>query len=227
MSGTVASTTLKTPPGRGFRLMATMNSNSAVAGLKAGSSRWSVSHDSAGRRVPTLLPPAPAAARLRAHPQLRLPRQPSTRYALAALLPLTPRRSRDLSCNRIPCSGPFSLTLELPGLRWNHACRRTAFSNSTPASLPASPRVRCMNPQPQSRIILLLRHPQGLCVSARPPCPASHLSSLGQPAQSVRSRAVTAAHSRQYQLCKSSGPAQPYTKPIGSREGRLPSSRCI
>ena len=29
------------------------------------------------------------------------------------------------------------------------------------------------------------------------------------------------SHSRQQQLCKSSGPARPYTKPIGSRDGRL------
>jgi hypothetical protein len=32
------------------------------------------------------------------------------------------------------------------------------LSPATPASLPASPRVRCMNPQPQPRIILVLRH---------------------------------------------------------------------
>jgi hypothetical protein len=106
-------------------------------------------------------------------------------------------------------------------------CRRTAFSSSTLASLPASPRVRCMNPQPQPRIILVLWHVQSLCVSAGPQCPASLLSCLGRPPQSIRSRAATAAHSRQQQLCKSSKPAQPYTKPIGSREGRLPSSRCI
>ena len=68
---------------------------------------------------------------------------------------------------------------------------------------------------------------QSLCVSAGPQCRASLLFSLGRPLQSVRSRAATAAHSRQQQLCKSSRPAQPYTKPIGSREGRLPSSRCI
>ena len=68
---------------------------------------------------------------------------------------------------------------------------------------------------------------QSLCVSAGPQCRASLLFSLGRPLQSLRSRAATAAHSRQPQLCKSSRPAQPYTKPIGSREGRLPSSRCI
>jgi hypothetical protein len=56
-----------------------------------------------------------------------------------------------------------------------------------------------MNPQPQPRIILVLRHLQGLCVSADPQCPASLLPSLGQPPQSVRSRALqlppTAANS--------------------------------
>src|ERR1019366_2253488 len=43
----------------------------------------------------------------------------------------------------------------------------------------------------------------------------------------LRSRAATAAHCRQQQLCTSAAPAQPHTKPIGSRDGRLPSSRCI
>jgi len=41
-------------------------------------------HDSAGRRVPEPLPAPPAAARLHAHPQLRIPRQPQR----ASLLPL-------------------------------------------------------------------------------------------------------------------------------------------
>ena len=170
---------------------------------------------------------APAPARLYAHPQLRLPRQPTARHSLAALLPLTPRRSRDLSCNRISRSGPFCLTLELPGLRRNHACHRTPLCGSTSASFTASPPVRCMNQQPQPRIILVLPHVQRLCVSSGREDPASLLSSLCQPPQCARSGAATSAHSRQQQLCKSSGPAQPYTKPIDSREGRLPSSRCI
>src|ERR1019366_2697426 len=161
------------------------------------------------------------------HPQLRLPRQPETRHPPSTLLRLAPDFSGDLNFDNIDCSRPSSRALELPCLRRNHACRRTALRGSTPASLPASPRVRCMNPQPQHRIILVLRHVQNLCVSSGPECPASLLSSLCQPPQSIRSRAATAAHSRQQQLCKSSGPAQPYTKPIGSSERRLPSSRCI
>jgi|HubBroStandDraft_6_1064221.scaffolds.fasta_scaffold47150_5 hypothetical protein len=47
-----------------------------------------------------------------------------------------------------------------------------------------------MNPQPHSRIILVLRHAQALCVSARKQYPASLLSSLGQPPQGIRSRAA-------------------------------------
>jgi hypothetical protein len=124
----------------------------------------------AGRRVPMPLPLAPAPARLHAHPQLRLPRQPAARSALAALLPLTPKPCKDLS---YPRSGPHSLTLELPGLRRNHACRRTAFPSATPASLPASPRARCMNPQPQRRIIPVLRRAQSFSVSAGPECAAA------------------------------------------------------
>src|SRR5215469_17414084 len=57
---------------------------------------------------------------------------------------------------------------------------RTAFRRSTLPSLPASPRVGCMNPQPQPRIILVLRHVQSLYVSTGPQCPISLLSSLGR-----------------------------------------------
>src|ERR1039457_2465088 len=70
----------------------------------------------------------------------------------------------------------------------------------------ASPRARCMNPQPQPRIILVLRHVQSLCVSTGPLCPTSLLSSLGQSSQCLRSRAATAAHCRQQQLCTSAAP---------------------
>jgi hypothetical protein len=101
----------------------------------------------------------------------------------------------------------------------NHACRRTTFRGSTPASLPASPRVRRMNPQPQHRIILVFRRLQNLCVSSGPQCPASLFSSLCQPPQRIQSRLATSAHSRQRQLRNSSEPAQSYTRPIGSREG--------
>jgi hypothetical protein len=92
-------------------------------------------------------------------------------------------------------------------------CRRTTLFGATRASFTAYPRVRCMNPQPQSRIILLLRHAQSLCVSAGPKCPANLPSNSGQPPENLRSCSATAAPSRQQQLCKSSGPAQPYTKP--------------
>jgi hypothetical protein len=153
--------------------------------------------------------------------------QPATRYTLAALLPLTPRCNRDLNCNSIAYSGPVSLTLELPCLRRNHACHRTLLCGSTSASFSASPRVRCMNQQPKPRIIFVLRRVQSLCVSSRPESPASLLSGLGRPPQSLRSRAATTTHGRQQQLRKSSGPAQRFTKPIGSPEGRLPSSRRI
>src|ERR1019366_4441863 len=44
-------------------------------------------HDAARRGVPAPLPAPPAATWLRAYPQLRIPRQPATRHASAALLP--------------------------------------------------------------------------------------------------------------------------------------------
>jgi hypothetical protein len=53
------------------------------------------------------------------------------------------------------------------------------------------------------------------------------LPSILQQLLSAPSLTTTAVHRRHPQPRKSSGPAQPHTKPIGSRKGRLPSSRCI
>ena len=44
---------------------------------------------------------------------------------------------------------------------------------------------------------------------------------------SLRSPTETESHPQQPQPRKRSGPAHPHTNPIGSREERLPSSRCI
>src|ERR1017187_5126697 len=48
-------------------------------------------HDSGCREVPAPIPAPSAATRLRAHPQLRISRQPATRHPPAALLPTAPR----------------------------------------------------------------------------------------------------------------------------------------
>src|SRR5208337_3020019 len=79
--------------------------------------------DPTGRRVPTPLPPAPAPARLHAHPQLRLPRQPATRHAPAALLPTAPRRREQNCFTSIAARRSASVAMELSRLRRNHARR--------------------------------------------------------------------------------------------------------
>src|SRR5664280_444469 len=73
--------------------------------------------DSICRGVPAPLPAPPAATRLRAHPQLRLPRQSETRHPPSTLLRLAPDFSRDLNGDNIDRSRPSSRTLELPCLR--------------------------------------------------------------------------------------------------------------
>ena len=73
--------------------------------------------DSAGRRVPASLPAPSTPTRLRPHPQLRLPCQPTTRSPVAALLPLTsgmqrasqlqPQRSQQIALTHpgsVPCA---------------------------------------------------------------------------------------------------------------------------
>ena len=167
----------------------------------------------AGRRVPAPLPNAPAPAQLRAHQQLRLPRQPAAPYALAALPPLTPRPSRDLSCNSVPPSGPFSLTLELPGLRWNHECRRTAFSSSTLASLPLSTGTL------REPATAASNHPRAPArtESLRLSCPTMHRHpSLQASAGRLKAYDLARRLPRTPQLRKSARSAQPVTKPISS-----------
>src|SRR5260370_11159690 len=120
--------------------------------------------------VPAPIPPPPAPARLRAHPQLRLPRQPATRYAPAALLPPVPQRWTAPTDRGSADFNPYPLrsALELPCLRRNHARRRTPLRSSTPASLSSAvPRVCRMNPPFQPRPPYLLRQAQSPCVASR------------------------------------------------------------
>jgi hypothetical protein len=69
-----------------------------------------------------------------------------------------------------------------------------------------------------------------LCLTQlRPLCRPSFTTLPSTPERffSAPSLAATAVSSRKLQLGKPSASAQPHTKPIGSREGPLPSSRCI
>ena len=68
---------------------------------------------------------APAPARLRAHPQLRLPRQPETRCTAATVLPSARQFERPLASNPIVRrrSSLFVHRLELPRLRRHRAHR--------------------------------------------------------------------------------------------------------
>jgi hypothetical protein len=104
-----------------------------------------------------LLPPA--ATRLHAHPQLRLPRQPATRFAAAALLPVARRFSRYLCSNCAARCGSSLLVhlLELSRLRRLHARRGTALCGSTVAAFSTPHPLICrMSPQLQPRSLHML-----------------------------------------------------------------------
>jgi hypothetical protein len=116
-------------------------------------------HDPPCRGVPAPLSAPPAAAGPRAYPQLRIPGHPQPRYPVDAV-PSTTRRLREKDrTERFTVHRPDSLTLELPGLRGNHACCRTAFRRPTPASLSTATRpVRCMNLGSHPRPLTVLWH---------------------------------------------------------------------
>src|ERR1035441_2324412 len=124
--------------------------------------------DSAGRRVPAPLPAPPAATRLHAHPQLRLPRQPATRCPAAALLPVAPGLSRHLGSNCAARCGSSLLVylLELSRLRRLYARRGTVLRNSTPAAFSTPHPLMCrMSPLSQPRSLRMLSHEHRPCVS--------------------------------------------------------------
>ena len=80
-------------------------------------------HDSGGRAVSAPIPAPSAAARLRAHPQLRIPRQPATRHPSAALLPTAPRPREHNCFTSLAARRSASVAMELSSLRWNNARR--------------------------------------------------------------------------------------------------------
>jgi hypothetical protein len=93
-----------------------------------------------------------AAARFRAHPQLRIPRQPEPRYSVAAVLATTRQITTRHSYAGIPVHRSGSFTMELSSLQWNHARRRTALCRATHASVTATTRPArsmklCLNPR--------------------------------------------------------------------------------
>src|SRR3984957_6370064 len=123
---------------------------------------------SAGRRVPAPLPAPPAATRLHAHPQLRLPRQPATRFAAAALLPVARRFSRPLCSNCAARCGSSLLVhlLELSCLRRLHARGGTALRSSTSPTFSTTHSLMCrMSLQLQPRSLHVLRHAHRRCAS--------------------------------------------------------------
>jgi hypothetical protein len=141
-------------------------------------------HDSPGRRVPASLPAPPAATRLHAHSQLRLPRQPAASHPPAAVFPTALWLGKHARSGAIAFHGPASLALELSGLRRNYARRRTALCRATLAPLSTSVRpVRSMNLDPHPRLLSVLRHPRRVLVSSGEPCPVSQLRSLCPPPQ--------------------------------------------
>jgi hypothetical protein len=123
-------------------------------------------HDPAGRRVPASLPAPSTPTRLRPHPQLRLPCQPTTCPAAATLPQLASGRKKHPSCIRIAFNRPPSLTVEVSRVRRNHACPRSALSSSTPAPFPAIRWGRLMNAQLHPRTLLVSAHAYSPCASS-------------------------------------------------------------
>ena len=80
-------------------------------------------HDSECRGVPVPIPAPSAATWRRAHPQLRISRQPATRHPPATLLPTAPRLREQNCFTGIAAHPPASVAMELSSLRWNHARR--------------------------------------------------------------------------------------------------------
>jgi hypothetical protein len=160
-------------------------------------------HNPSRRGVPAPLPAPSAAARLRAHPQLRIPRQPQPRFAPAAVLP-TPQRPREDHCFAGITVRP-SDPLELPGLRRNHARRRTVHRRPTPAPLAASTRpARSMKRYPHPQPLPVLRRVRRLLVSSvlgcSPGCLFSPPLTLHR-GVSPHHRTVKAAHPTQLSRC--------------------------
>jgi hypothetical protein len=77
-------------------------------------------HEPARQRVPPPLPAAAAATRLRSHPQLRLPRQPPTSHADAALLQPGRRGIRSIY-PAASTTSTINRSCEVSALRRNHA----------------------------------------------------------------------------------------------------------
>ena len=127
-------------------------------------------HDPAGRRVLAPLPPAPAAARFYAHPQLRLPRQPAASRTPSALFAVAPA-IRSASSSATSVRATHSLAVAMSALRRNHAgCRAPLRRATSPPISASSQPVRRMNPHLQPRISLVLRRAHWFCVSHSSEC---------------------------------------------------------
>ena len=109
------------------------------------------------------------------------------RATAPAAMPATARRSTGKpSYAGITVHRSEPLTLELPGLRRNHARRRTALRRATPASLSTSTRpVRRMKLYPHPRPLPVLRRARGSLVSSgAKPLPCQPLQAPHQPSAS-------------------------------------------
>jgi hypothetical protein len=113
------------------------------------------------------LPAPSAAAWFRAHPQLRIPRQPQPRCIVAAVPAIAPQITAKHSYDSITVRRPDSLPLELSSLRRNHARCRTAHRRATAASFatPIGP-MRRMNHDLQFRILFVPRRAGRFLVSS-------------------------------------------------------------
>jgi hypothetical protein len=127
-----------------------------------------------------------------------------------------------------PRSKPLSVTLELSGFAVQPCISLNGFLQLNPGCAPRLATSTLHEPPTavSNHLRASARTGSLRLSSPRMPSPPS-LQPRAAVSKRTISRPATAGHSRQQQLRKSSGPAQPYRNPIGSRERRLPSSRCI
>jgi len=117
------------------------------------------------------LPAPPAATRLRAYSQLRISYQPTASRTSSTLFPIAPAIRSASSCCCLAGHATHAHAVELSALRRNHAGGRAPLRCATPPPISASSQpVRSMNPHPQPRISLVLRHAHWFSVSHSPKC---------------------------------------------------------
>ena len=187
-------------------------------------------HDSGSRRVPAPLPAPPAATRLRAHPQFRLPRQPAN--ARSFFHSAFGCSSHPISQQNAPPLRPRSPLIRRGTVRSAaEPCRLSSASpprNSSSDLRLISAGAQRESTSPASNLSRASARTLGLCLAflrMQYPCALPTLRCAAPRPFSLRPATETEAPRQQRQPRERSEPDHPDTNPIVPRG--LPSSRCI